>query len=496
MRFSLGLRVLLLVMAANSAVFGAGLLFLVDRISVEREEVSERFRELLLYTLQGTINPGGELKVASILEWPWWGEFSDAILVDRHLERSTSEDLIPRGVFLNPLGAAHRSVDFDRSSVLEAISTSMNTSANVVALAGVAIPIYDPKGDVWGGCWFQVPAGAGPRELALDMLPWYLGNTLLLSVATFWVLRRKVLRPVEDLAAASARLSEGELDVRLKSPAHSDEIADLVRGFNDMAGEVTRARVHLEEVAADERAKARTAEEAAMTQRRLAAMGELAAGIAHEINNPLGGMRSAVESLERGDIEASRRERYLELVDGGLVRIQSIVGKLLRFTPRDSVSQGAFEFRVAAQDAVALIEHRASSQGVSLKIDLDASGATKVQGDQSEVGQAVLNLLQNGLDSLEEGCPSGAPELCVRLVSSEGEHRLEIEDNGPGVEAERLARLTDLFYTSKEVGRGTGLGLPLALHVASAHGGRLLLRSEPLGGFLAELCLPAAEETS
>ena len=67
----------------------------------------------------------------------------------------------------------------------------MNTSANVVALAGVAIPIYDPKGDVWGGCWFQVPAGAGPRELALDMLPWYLGNTLLLSVATVVLLSLK-----------------------------------------------------------------------------------------------------------------------------------------------------------------------------------------------------------------------------------------------------------------------------------------------------------------
>ena len=494
MRFSLGLRVLLLVMAANSAVFGAGLVFLVERISMEREEVSERFRKLLLYTLQGTINPGGELKVASILEWPWWGEFSDAILVDRNLERVESKELVPRGVFLNPLGAAHRSVDFDRGSVLEAISSSMNTSENILASGGVAIPIYDRSGEVWGGCWFQVPAGAGPRELALDLLPWYLGNTLLLSAATFWVLRRKVLGPVQDLAAASARLSEGDLEVRLKVPSNSDEIADLVRGFNDMAGEVTRARVHLEEVAADERAKARTAEEAAMTQRRLAAMGELAAGIAHEINNPLGGMRSAVESLERGDLDPERRERYLQLVDGGLVRIQGIVGKLLRFTPRASVSEAPFELKEAVQDAVALIEHRASSQGVSLEVQFDAAGETKVQGDQSEIGQAVLNLLQNSLDSLEDGCRSGSPELRVGLLSQDGEHRVQIEDNGPGVEPERLARLTDIFYTSKDVGRGTGLGLPLALHVASAHGGRLLLSSEPMQGFLAELCLPIAKE--
>ena len=79
MRFSLGLRVLLLVTAVNAAVFGAGLTFLAERIASEREELSDRFGELLLYTLQGTINPEGELKVASILEWPWWGEFSDAI---------------------------------------------------------------------------------------------------------------------------------------------------------------------------------------------------------------------------------------------------------------------------------------------------------------------------------------------------------------------------------------------------------------------------------
>lgn len=229
MRFSLGLRVLLLVTAVNAAVFGAGLTFLAGRIAAEREELSDRFGELLLYTLQGTINPGGELKVASILDWPWWGEFSDAILVDRNLGRASSEELVPRGVFLNPVGAAHRAGDFDRASVLSSISFAMQTETRVDSAAGVAIPIYDPGGAVWGGCWFQLPAGVGTRQLAQDLLPWFLGSTLLLSLVTFWVLRRNVLRPVEDLAAASLRLSQGELDVRLERPSHSDEIGDLVR---------------------------------------------------------------------------------------------------------------------------------------------------------------------------------------------------------------------------------------------------------------------------
>jgi len=493
-RLSLGLRVLLLVTLVNACVFGAGLTFLAERIASDRDEQSGRFGELLLYTLQGTINPEGELKVASILEWPWWGEFSDAILVDRQSGRTDSEELVARGVFLNPLGAAHRPASFDHASVLGSISSSMETEARVEAAQGVAIPIYDPSGSVWGGCWFQLPAGAGTRELAVGLLPWFLGSTLLLTLVTFWVLRRNVLRPVQDLAAASARLYGGDLDVRLDTPPHADEIGDLVRDFNKMAGEVARARAHLEEVAADERRKARTAEEAAMTQRRLAAMGELAAGIAHEINNPLGGMRNAVESLERGDLDPDRRVRYLELVDGGLSRIQGIVGKLLRFTPRSDLSDEVFLFEHAARDAVALVEHRASAEGVELLLDLDAGDASYVRGDRSEIGQAALNLLQNALDALEDGCQGESPRVCVELRREDDEHRLSVRDNGPGVETERLGRLTDLFHTSKDVGRGTGLGLPLALHVASAHGGRLLLSSPPGEGFHAELCLPAWEE--
>ena len=496
MRLSLGLRVLFLVTLVNTAVFGAGLTFLAGGIASERDEQSGRFGELLLYTLQATINPEGELKVASILEWPWWGEFSDAILVDRQLGRVGAGELVARGVHLNPVGAAHRKANFDHASVMGSIAASMEAEARLDGAEGVAIPIYDPSGSVWGGCWFQLPAGASTGELAMGLLPWFLGSTLLLTLVTFWVLRRNVLQPVEDLAAASARLSGGELEVRLETPPHTDEIGDLVRGFNEMAGEVARARAHLEDVAEDERRKARTAEEAAMTQRRLAAMGELAAGIAHEINNPLGGMRNAVEALERGELPEERRERYLELVDSGLSRIQGIVGKLLRFTPRATLSEQVFSFVEAARDAVALVEHRASAQGVELVLDFESVEEGRVRGDQSEIGQAALNLLQNALDALEESAEGIAPKVEVSLRSEGEELILSVRDNGPGVEPERLGRLTDLFHTSKEVGRGTGLGLPLALHVASAHGGRLLLSSPPSEGFHAELCLPMAKEQS
>ena len=183
----------------------------------------------------------------------------------------------------------------------------------------------------------------------------------------------------------------------------------------------------------------------------------------------------------------------MERVDGGLSRIQGIVGKLLRFTPRTELAEEIFPFADAARDAVGLVEHRASALGVELALDLDEVGVSQVRGDQSEIGQAALNLLQNALDALEEGCQGAAPRVEIALRSEGDELVLEIRDNGPGVEEGRLGRLTDLFHTSKDVGRGTGLGLPLAMHVADAHGGRLLLSSPPGEGFHAELCLPRAE---
>jgi len=325
------------------------------------------------------------------------------------------------------------------------------------------------------------------------LLPWFVVTTLLLFFGTALVLRRYVLQPARLLASGARRVAAAQFDVQLQVPSYSDEVSDLIQSFNKMSSDLRRFHEHLEVEVEEATQKAYEAEAAAMRQRRLAAMGELAAGIAHEINNPLGGMLNAVEVLDRESTDEEKRTRYHALLRGGLERIQNTVAKLLRFTPRQA-DLAPLDLRGPVRDAIELVQHRAGQQSVELHEELSKSECL-VLGQPSELGQAVLNLLVNALDALEGQERPGF--IDVRLEGSATEVILSVRDNGPGVEEEQLERVADLFYTTKEVGRGTGLGLALVHTVVDAHEGRVLLRNDPAGGLRVEVILPRfVSETS
>src|SRR5439155_14452704 len=122
--------------------------------------------------------------------------------------------------------------------------------------------------------------------LSLSLFPWFLVSTLVLTLGTFWILRRYVLDPVGELARGSERLASGQLSARVPEPARLDELSDLIRRFNAMAATVQGFNERLAREVEVATEQVRRAEATAMTQRRLAATGELAAGVAHEINNP------------------------------------------------------------------------------------------------------------------------------------------------------------------------------------------------------------------
>ncbi len=255
-------------------------------------------------------------------------------------------------------------------------------------------------------------------------------------------------------------------------------MAATVQGFSaTLEHEVARATEH-----------ARAAEAAAMTQRRLAATGELAAGVAHEINNPLGGLLNAAEALSQEKLPPEKRSQYQALLKSGLERIQVTVGRLLRLAPRQAKPQ-PISLAQPVADATALVQHRAAQ--LSIAIELTCQG--RAEGAEERLAQAVLNLLVNALDALEDAhAVHGRIQVDLRLVAGLGGDELvvSVADNGPGVPAEELPRIADAFYTTKEVGRGTGLGLTIVHNVAASHGGRVELFSPPGLGFRAELHLP------
>ncbi|MCP3917491.1 MAG: HAMP domain-containing histidine kinase [bacterium] len=499
MRFSLRTSVILLVFAANVAVFAAGLVWVTRTATEQRRNVETAYGELLGARLQSLLDYQGNLRSAGLLSWDRWDLFEDVIIV--HLpEFGTRPGSSTRGVRLNPVGLAHRTPIFDEEGVLADIRRAATDGREVSTARGLSLPIYMSGGGLWGGCWVFTRWDSGLRGPLLQLLPWFLVSTLVLTLVTFGSVRHLVLDPVRDLARAAKSIAGGTFSDRVPERARKDELGELVRGFNAMAQQVEDYNGHLSEQVERATLMARDAEAAAMTQRRLAATGELAAGIAHEINNPLGGMLNAVEVLGREDLDPARRTQYLELVRGGLERIRGTVGRVLRLAPREAHAEPT---RIAGPlgDALGLIEHRARTQEVRVVVhtgkrerSLDEpdpvgilAGLPPVLGEANELGQAILNLLVNALDALD-GAEGGC--IDIRVEERGAELYIAVADDGPGMTPEVLARAADLFFTTKDAGKGTGLGLAIVHNVVAAHGGRVVLAQREGGGLVVELYFP------
>ncbi|TDJ66494.1 MAG: HAMP domain-containing histidine kinase [Planctomycetota bacterium] len=504
MKLPLRVSVVLRVAAVNVLVFGAGLVWLRGFAREERRVQEAEYSVLVGDLFDDVLDTRGVLKASGILLWSSWNQFDDAVIV--HVARQGTGESEPRGVFLNPLGSSHRSLEFDQESILADIRRAVETGASLTTERGIAVPVRDPNGDVWGGCWVLPKLTLTTGTLFRRLVPWFFVSTLLLTLGTFSALRVLVLDPVRQLAGVAARMAQGDLSVRVPEPDRHDEVSELVRSFNSMAAEVQGFSARLEREVELATEQARVAESAAMTQRRLAATGELAAGIAHEINNPLGGMLNALEVLQREDLPPEKREQYNQLLKSGIERIRETVGRVLRLAPRKAVTE-LVSLATPIGDALGLVRHRAEELGIEIRLRRGArdrrageEGALAlfadlppVLGEANELGQAVLNLLVNAMDAFEDAPVRARGRIEISLAQEGDELHLAVEDDGPGMDEALFERAPDLFFTTKATGKGTGLGLAIVHNVVHAHGGRVILSNEPGRGFRADIFLPVAQ---
>lgn len=504
-RISLRTAVTLLVLLTHSLAFGVGYVW---TLRAERRIDQDRLgaQSALLGVLVGTlVDSRGNLRSAALLQWRHWKDwFEDVQLV--HFPDLVDRSRPSRGVRLNPLGSARRSVRFDDAGVERAMRTAASSLQAVAFEGGDAWPVVLPDGRVWGGCWMRIKPPEGATGVMAQFLPWLLASTLLLTLTTLSLVGRLLIDPVRRLATVAGRIEGGDHRARAGPSVRKDELGDLLRQFDRMADEVTRYRERLEDEVRVATSAARAAEAAAMTQRRLAATGELAAGVAHEINNPLGGLVNAVQALAREDLPAGRRREYLDLIQGGLERIRLTVGRLLRLAPRETATT-QMALGGALADALGLVAHRAAAGSVPIELVVESEDGQRtalfgtpaaqellallptLRGQANELGQALLNLLVNALDALE-ALPKGSGRIMVQCATGEKLATITIKDNGPGAGKGVLERAGDVFFTTKDPGRGTGLGLAIVHRVAAAHGGRLELASQEGRGFEARLVLP------
>ena len=219
---------------------------------------------------------------------------------------------------------------------------------------------------------------------------------------------------------------------------------------------------------------------------KLAAMGQLVSGVAHEINNPAAIISGFAQTLLLDELKAEHRE-MLQMMYDEATRIGRITSNLLAFARAGSQQRALVDMNDIARRTFALRSYHLSTLNIAVSLDLDPS-EPKIWADASELQQLILNLLINAEQALVT--VEGPRTIDVRTRADEGEARLEIADSGPGVPAEIRSKIFDPFFTTKPEGVGTGLGLSICYGIAREHGGRLWVESEPGHGARFGITLP------
>ncbi len=254
----------------------------------------------------------------------------------------------------------------------------------------------------------------------------------------------------------------------------------------------------------DEEARARTealtrlalSEKQRVQSEQLAIVGRLAAGVAHEVNNPLAYVRANLGCLEEShrDADAFTEEEVRELFEesrDGLDRIRQIVSDLRTFSRTDPLTLVPFELPALVDEAVRMAKVRLKNVA-QIQVHLH-EGLPRVLVHERHFVQVVLNLLVNAADALEEAKMQGA-QVWVHAQQRDDAVEISVEDNGPGLPESTLQRLFEPFFTTKAPGRGTGLGLPLSREYVAQMSGTLTVGARPGGGARFTITLPAAQE--
>jgi two-component system, NtrC family, sensor kinase len=318
---------------------------------------------------------------------------------------------------------------------------------------------------------------------------------LALLVVAYFALTRLIVRPLDALARAAERVAGGTR--RLLVPKTSvRELADLGTSLGIMTErlleEEDKLRRKIDEV---ERAteRLREAQDRLVRSERLASVGRLAAGLAHEIGNPISALIGLQDLVLAGGLSPEEERDFMTRMQRETERIHRILRDLLQFArpaakPLGEQEQEPGDVEVAVRDTAALVAPQRSLKEVSLALDVNPD-LPLVRLGHEQLMQVILNLVMNAADAVGAG-----GKIRVAAQRGNGGVRLLVEDDGPGVDPRVVAQLFEPFVTTKEVGKGTGLGLAVCRGLVEAAGGSIALDREYARGARFVVELPACSE--
>lgn len=327
----------------------------------------------------------------------------------------------------------------------------------------------------------------------------YTGIAVLTIGAISWLfVWRVVHRPLQTLESGTRRLAMGELGYQL-DVNNGDETGQLAVAFNSMSNqlrdanqEITAWTRTLEGRVEQKTRELKRAHDQMMTVEKMLTIGEMAAVVAHEINNPLAGILTYAKLVKkwiaRGVLtEEQKREcnDCLDLVASESRRCGDLVKNLLMFSHRSPIHMENTDLNSTIDRCVRLVQHRTKMQNVQVQISV-APDLPSIVCDPSQIEQVILALVMNAIDAMPHG---GNLWLSTRALEP-GEIELLVRDDGMGIPPELLPKIFEPFTTTKEVGKGVGLGCAISKGIVERHGGRIELQSELGVGTTFRVILP------
>lgn len=311
----------------------------------------------------------------------------------------------------------------------------------------------------------------------------------LLMIAVGWALSRMVVRPLKHMDSCVEALSSGRLD-KLAAPSEDSEIISITQAFNHMIGELELRQKML------------------LRSEKLASLGTMLAGVAHELNNPLSNISLSCQILQEEieESDAARRKELMEQIDEQTERARNIVRALLNFARDKPVKRDKVPLADLFSEVILFLKGE-TPPGVNIVSEIPAD--IELPADRQRLEQAFLNLIKNALEAI--GAAGEIRITAAKRHLAKGKdvsrpienHRsigkcfhggdavdIEIRDSGPGIPAEALPHIFDPFFTTKEVGHGMGLGLFIVYEIIDEHNGCISVESEAGHGSVFHIRLP------
>ncbi|HYR44173.1 MAG TPA: ATP-binding protein [Terriglobia bacterium] len=375
------------------------------------------------------------------------------------------------------------------------------------SLMGLYEPLRNYENQVVGAIWIgrplsfidsidkaqtEIETGAARRTNFYIVLSAVISLFVAVVIASFF--SKRVAARIDQLGKGAEIIEKGRLDHRLRIDS-GDEIELLSKQFNSMASKLQESYQTLEKKVEERTSELKKSQETMVQQEKMVGIGQLAAGIAHEMNTPLGTIIGYAQMLREDLTEkpgAANRDDIGEIdeIIGQAGRCRDLVKNLLNFSRRSTTEKARADINDIIRRILSLVDHDFEMKGVRIHTDLDAN-LPRTSVNDNEIAQVILNLANNAADSMPNG---GELYISTNYNDLSDEIEIAVRDTGHGIKESDRNRVFEPFFTTKEVGKGTGLGLSISYKIVQNHSGSINFDSVMEQGTTFRVRLPANAE--